>query len=142
MTKAFARATSQEHQVYYSEDWVIMNDKKTILAGRCAEDAWSTEIKADAQDLSGRLGLVIGMPVIIVDNIAVELNVSNGSRGTLVGITYYTVNGRRFAVTADIKLPNYINPDPSAQNRNVVTLSTKTVGLRFVRSDTGKTEKA
>ncbi|THU95722.1 hypothetical protein K435DRAFT_585027, partial [Dendrothele bispora CBS 962.96] len=122
MTKAYAKATNQEHHVYYSEDWVIMNDKKTVLAGRCAEDAWSTEIKADAQDLSGKLGLVIGMPVIIVNNIAVKLNVSNGSRGTLVGVTYYTVNGRRFTVTADVRLPNYVNPDPNAPNPNVVTL--------------------
>ncbi|THU81793.1 hypothetical protein K435DRAFT_595921, partial [Dendrothele bispora CBS 962.96] len=122
MTKAFARATKQEHQVYYSEDWVTVDKKKTGLVGTAAEDAWNAEVKADAQDLSGRLALAIGMPVIIVENIAVELNISNGTRGTLVGVTYYTKGGRRYAVAADVRIPKFKNPDPAAMAPDVVTL--------------------
>ncbi|THV04237.1 hypothetical protein K435DRAFT_579204, partial [Dendrothele bispora CBS 962.96] len=122
MTKAYARATNQPQHIYYAEDSIKVNGKWLVLGGRCAEDAWDAEVKADAQDLSGRLALVIGMPVIIVENVAVELNVSNGSRGTLVGVKYWTVNGRRFAVTADVRLPNYCNPDSTVGDRNVVTL--------------------
>ncbi|THU88628.1 hypothetical protein K435DRAFT_608963, partial [Dendrothele bispora CBS 962.96] len=124
MTKSYASATSQEFHVYYSEDSVTMNDERHVLVGVAAEDAWNAEIKKGAQDLSGRLGLVIGMPVIIVENIAVELNVSNGTRGTLVGVKYYTKGSRRFAVTADVRIPNFVNPDSSAPDRDVVSLGT------------------
>ncbi|THU98179.1 hypothetical protein K435DRAFT_626729, partial [Dendrothele bispora CBS 962.96] len=122
MSKAFARATCQEHHVYYSEDSVVLDEIRTVLGGTAAEDAWNAEVKAEAHDLTGRLGLVLGMPVIIVENLAVELNVSNGTRGTLVGITYYTKNGRRFAVTADVRIPNFVNPDKKASDPHVVSL--------------------
>ncbi|KAJ7608039.1 hypothetical protein DFH06DRAFT_920071, partial [Mycena polygramma] len=55
----------------------------------------------------GRLPLVIGMPVFIVDNIAVELGVSNGSGGTLVNIDYVIRDGRRYAISAEVDLPLY-----------------------------------
>ncbi|THV00035.1 hypothetical protein K435DRAFT_616513, partial [Dendrothele bispora CBS 962.96] len=124
MTKAFAKATSQEFHVYYSEDWEVVKDKKTtrFLSGREAEDAWNADIKTDARDLSGRLGLVVGMPIIVVDNLAVELGVSNGSRGTLVGLNYVVLRGRRYATSADVRLPNYTNPVPGTDDPHVVTV--------------------
>ncbi|THU82148.1 hypothetical protein K435DRAFT_604607, partial [Dendrothele bispora CBS 962.96] len=124
MTKAFAAATNQEHHIYSSEDWVYIDDVKSSLTGAAAEDAWNAEIKSDAKDLSGKLALVIGMPVIIVENLAVELNISNGTRGTLVGIKYYTRGERRFAISADVRVPNFMNPDKSASDPHVVTLAT------------------
>ncbi|THU94376.1 hypothetical protein K435DRAFT_584109, partial [Dendrothele bispora CBS 962.96] len=123
MTKAFAKATSQEFHVYYSEDWeVVKPSGSRFFKGREREDAWNAEIKSDARDLSGKLGLVIGMPIIVVDNLAVELGVSNGSRGTLTAITYSSVSGRRYAVSADVRLPNYNNPASEHDDPHVVTI--------------------
>jgi hypothetical protein len=88
LTQSFAGATNQEFAVYYAEDTVGRGKNKTILTGRNAEDAWNTPIKALGEDLSGRLALVIGMPIFVVDNMVVELGVSNGSGGTLVSVEY------------------------------------------------------
>ncbi|THU79552.1 hypothetical protein K435DRAFT_605365, partial [Dendrothele bispora CBS 962.96] len=126
MTKAFAKATGQEFHVYYSEDYVTDKElrRTRYFVGREASDAWKAEIKSDARDLSGRLGLVVGMPVIVVDNVAVELGISNGSRGTLVGIKYATVRERRYALSADVRLPNYFNSSSGHDDPHVVTIST------------------
>ncbi|KAJ7615135.1 hypothetical protein DFH06DRAFT_965687, partial [Mycena polygramma] len=116
MTQSFAAATNQEFAVYYSEDTVGRGTNKIELTGQNARDAWNTPIKAHADDLSGRLPLVIGMPVFIVDNIAVELGVSNGSGGTLVNIDYVIRDGRRYAISAEVDLPLYTSLDPNAEN--------------------------
>ncbi|KAJ7607021.1 hypothetical protein DFH06DRAFT_950222, partial [Mycena polygramma] len=116
MTQSFAAATNQEFAVYYSEDTVGRGANKTELTGQNAQDAWNTPIKAHADDLSGRLPLIIGMPVFIVDNIAVELGVSNGSGGTLVNIDYVIRDGRRYAISAEVDLPLYTSLDPNAEN--------------------------
>ncbi|KAJ7618845.1 hypothetical protein DFH06DRAFT_954836, partial [Mycena polygramma] len=116
MTQSFAAATNQEFAVYYSEDTVGRGTHKIELTGQNARDAWNTPIKAHADDLSGRLPLVIGMPVFIVDNIAVELGVSNGSGGTLVNIDYVIRDGRRYAISAEVDLPLYTSQDPNAEN--------------------------
>ncbi|THV00619.1 hypothetical protein K435DRAFT_602396, partial [Dendrothele bispora CBS 962.96] len=124
MTEAFANATCQEFHIYYAEDSVALSDtrQRRVLVGNAAEDAWNAEIKSDAHDLSGRLPLVVGMPVIIVDNVAVELRISNGSRGKLVGIKYCVKNDRRYALSVDVHLPGFTTPDPNAADPNVVTL--------------------
>ncbi|THU90478.1 hypothetical protein K435DRAFT_600133, partial [Dendrothele bispora CBS 962.96] len=126
MTKAFADATCQEFHVYYAEDSVAQpgSRQRKILTGNAAEDAWNAEIKSDAHDLTGRLALVVGMPIIVVDNVAVEIGISNGARGTLTGISYYISNNRRYAASVDVHLPSFSNPDPNAANPNIVTLST------------------
>ncbi|THU91859.1 hypothetical protein K435DRAFT_583082, partial [Dendrothele bispora CBS 962.96] len=126
MTKAFAEATCQDFHVYYAEDSVALagSRQRNVLSGDAAQDAWNAEIKTDAHDLTGRLALVVGMPVIIVDNVAVELGISNGTRGKLVGITYHVSDNRRYAVSADVHLPSFVSPDPDALDPHVVTLST------------------
>ncbi|KAJ6501697.1 hypothetical protein C8R47DRAFT_935239, partial [Mycena vitilis] len=116
MTQSFAAATNQEFAVYYSHDTVGRGHHKTVLTGQNAQDAWNTPIKACADDLSGRLPLAIGMPVYVVDNIAVELGVSNGSGGTLVNIDYEIRDGRRYAISAEVDLPLYTSPDPNAEH--------------------------
>ncbi|THU78057.1 hypothetical protein K435DRAFT_581140, partial [Dendrothele bispora CBS 962.96] len=140
MTKTFARATGQEFHIYYAEDYVVQKDPKRTryLVGREALDAWKAEIKSDARDLSGRLGLVVGMPVIVVDNVAVELGISNGSRGTLVGIKYSTIGTRRYATSADVRLPNYFNANSGHGDPHVVMISTIVGPLTYTNSVTGK----
>lgn len=68
-----------------------------------------------AQDLSGRLALVVGMPVFIVDNIAVELGLANGSGGTLVNIDFEIRDGRRYAISVEVDIPLYRSSNVNAQ---------------------------
>ncbi|KAJ7572914.1 hypothetical protein C8J56DRAFT_757489, partial [Mycena floridula] len=116
-TQAFAKATGQKFAVYYSVDSVGQgrgHRQRTVLTGQNAEDAWNAPLKAAAHDLGGRLALVVGMPVFIVDNIAVELGVSNGSRGTLTDIVYEIREGKRYVISVDVNLELYTSSDPNA----------------------------
>ncbi|KIK66599.1 hypothetical protein GYMLUDRAFT_141546, partial [Collybiopsis luxurians FD-317 M1] len=125
MTKAFAKLTNQPFCIYYAEDTVKNHQGRVLLTGQNAEDAWNTDIKCNANDLSGKLPLAIGMPIIVVDNVAVELKVSNGSRGILAGVKYFTSFGHRIAVSVDVDLPNYLAPDPGASHCNRIMLAAK-----------------
>ncbi|KIY64788.1 hypothetical protein CYLTODRAFT_357940 [Cylindrobasidium torrendii FP15055 ss-10] len=107
MTKAYAEASASEYAVYYSVDHVGKGKARIKLQGQNAEEAWDAPPKAAASDLAGRLGLAIGMPVIVTDNILVKQGISNGSRGTLTGIEYYTESGRRHATSVSVRLVNY-----------------------------------
>ncbi|KAJ7597968.1 hypothetical protein C8J56DRAFT_750841, partial [Mycena floridula] len=121
-TQAFAQATGQEFAVYYAEDSVGRGRKHVVLTGQNAEDAWNTPLKSEAHDLSGRLALVIVMPIFIVENLAVELGVSNGSGGTLVGVEYEVRNGKRYAISAQVDLPLYTSSDPRAKFPHRLTI--------------------
>ncbi|KIK63407.1 hypothetical protein GYMLUDRAFT_102987, partial [Collybiopsis luxurians FD-317 M1] len=125
MTKVFAKATKQEFHIYYAEDTVKGQTGRVLLAGENAEDAWNTEVKHNANDLSGKLALAIGMPVIVVDNVTVELKISNGSRGTLAGVKYFRRFGRRIAIAVDIDLLNYDNPNQNTERRHRIQLAAK-----------------
>ncbi|KAF9048064.1 hypothetical protein BDZ89DRAFT_922475, partial [Hymenopellis radicata] len=114
MTEAFAKATSQDFGIYYAEDCAGRGKKRIELTGRNAEAAWSTPIKGSASDLSGRLPLVLGMPILLVDNLAVELGLCNGSYGKLISINYTVKHGRRYAISAEADFPRYRNPDRTA----------------------------
>lgn len=105
-SKSFAESTGQEYFEYYSVDTY----KKKPLSGRAAQAAWSARPKDDAQDLMGRLPLLIGMPVFLLENVAVELGLANKSEGTIVKIAYELCNGRRQAISVDLDIPSYTNP--------------------------------
>ncbi|KAJ7598740.1 hypothetical protein C8J56DRAFT_739998, partial [Mycena floridula] len=122
VTHSFAKVTGQECCVLYSEDFVGRGRKRTILTGKNAQAAWNTPIKSHANDFSGRLALVIGMPVYIVDNMAVELGVSKGSRGILTGVKYRTCEGRHYAISAEVDLPLYTSFDPNAEFPHRLTI--------------------
>ncbi|KIY62960.1 hypothetical protein CYLTODRAFT_382949, partial [Cylindrobasidium torrendii FP15055 ss-10] len=107
MTRAYAEATHQEHIVYYAVDRVGKGSDRIVLKGQNAEDAWNTPPKQAANDLAGRLSLAIGMPVIVTENVLVKEGISNGSRGILEGIEYYTDSGRRHATSVTVKLVDY-----------------------------------
>ncbi|KAJ7147797.1 hypothetical protein C8R43DRAFT_889418 [Mycena crocata] len=142
MTQAFAAATSQEFAIYHSQDSVGRKNNKTILRGRNVEDAWSTPIKSHAQDLSGRLPLVIGMPIFIVDNMAVELGISNGSGGTLVNLGYEIREGKHYAIWAEVDLPLYTSPDPNTIFPHRVTVGLISKPIKFTKEKGGKTYSA
>ncbi|KAJ7061708.1 hypothetical protein C8F01DRAFT_946580, partial [Mycena amicta] len=122
MTQAFAAVTGQEFAIYFAKDTIGSREQKIELRGQNAEDAWDTPIKSHAQDLSGRLPLVIGMPIFVVHNMAVELGISNGSSGTLVGINYEIRDGRRYAISAEVDLPSYTSQDPTSVHPHRITL--------------------
>ncbi|KAJ7122518.1 hypothetical protein C8R43DRAFT_899832 [Mycena crocata] len=135
MTEAFAGATGQEFVIYYASDTVGRGKKKTILRGQNAEDAWNTPIKSHALDLSGRLALVIGMPVFIVNNIAVELGLANGSGGILINLEYEVREGRRYGISAEVDLPLYTSPDPEAEFPHRIVLPLDTKPIKFSRQE-------
>lgn len=132
-TEAFARYTGQDFAIYYAEDSVGRVGHQIILTGQNAHDAWDTPIKAKAKDLSGRLPLVIGMPIFIVDNITVELGVSKGSGGKLVGVKYDVRNGRRYAISVDVDVPAYTSSDLTAEHPHRLTLSAISDDITYKR---------
>ncbi|KAJ7575264.1 hypothetical protein C8J56DRAFT_745644, partial [Mycena floridula] len=75
-----------------------------------------------AHDLSGRLALVIGMPIFVMDNIAVEIGISNGSSGTLISLEYEVRNGKRYASSAQVELLSYTSMDPMSPFPHQVTI--------------------
>ncbi|KAJ7574196.1 hypothetical protein C8J56DRAFT_728054, partial [Mycena floridula] len=89
-------------------------------------------------DLSGRLGLVFGMPIYVIDNIAVELGISKGSGGTLVSIEYKVHQGRRYAISAKVDLLLYTSSDPEAESPHRVTLPLLTLTISWINSGVSK----
>jgi len=83
-----------------------------MLRNAAAEAAWAAPIKP-AKNLSGKLPLIPGMPVFLVDNIATELGLSNGSEGTLVSVKYEENEGHRYAVSVEVDFPSYYNQSKS-----------------------------
>ncbi|KAF9069373.1 hypothetical protein BDP27DRAFT_1186041, partial [Rhodocollybia butyracea] len=122
MSKAFAAATGQEFGIYFAEDLVGKGRKRVVLTGQNAIDAWDTNIKANANYFSGCLPLVIGMPVFVVENVAVEIGIANGSRGTLVSVQYEVHKGHRYAITAEVDIPSYKPLKPSTEHPHRVTI--------------------
>ncbi|KAF9039644.1 hypothetical protein BDZ89DRAFT_934380, partial [Hymenopellis radicata] len=120
MAKAFATTTGGEFAVYYSYDTVGTGSRRMALAGQNALDAWNMSPKYNAHDLAGRLPLTIGMPIIVVDNVAVELGLCNSSPGTLVNIQYLVNRGKRYAVSVELDVPRYTSPDKHAPHPNRV----------------------
>jgi hypothetical protein len=121
-TEAFAKFTGQEFAVYYAADTVGRVGHQITLTGQNAIDAWNTPIKSNAKDLSGRLPLVVGMPIFVVDNIAVELGISKGSGGTLIGLKYEVRHGRRYAISVDVDIPAYTSSELKTDSPHRLTL--------------------
>ena len=84
-TQTFAEATNQLFYLYHLFDYTSKGTKKKVLHNAAAEAAWAAPIKAENK-LSGKLPLIPGMPVFLVENIATELGLSNCSEGTLVSV--------------------------------------------------------
>jgi hypothetical protein len=71
------------------------------------------------------------MPVFVVENLAVSLRVSNGSRGTLVNVTYELRGGKRYALSADVDLPDYTSSDPSSPHPHRLTITPFTKSIQY-----------
>jgi hypothetical protein len=106
MSCAFSRATGQETSLYWSIDTRGRGKARRELVGVAAEAAWRVAVK-EADDLSGKLPLVSGMPVFCTENIATELRISKGCIGKLVSVKYVDRSGRRYAVSAEVDFPGY-----------------------------------
>lgn len=140
--QAFAASTGQQFAVYYAQDSVGRSSKKIVLTGQNAQDAWNTPIKSLATDLSGRLPLIIGMPVYLVDNFAVELGISKGSGGTLISVKYELKGNKRYAISAVIDLPSYTSSDPDAPYPHRLTVWPIMRGIKYRRSGSKKLNPA
>ncbi|KAJ7654059.1 hypothetical protein DFH06DRAFT_993846 [Mycena polygramma] len=75
------------------------------------------------------------MPIFVVDNIAVELGVSNGSGGTLINVEYEVRHGRRYAISAEVDLPLYTSSDPNAQYPHRLTITPITKSIQFTKKN-------
>ncbi|KAJ7191907.1 hypothetical protein B0H12DRAFT_968789, partial [Mycena haematopus] len=122
MAEAFAAATGQGCHVYHSRDTRGRGGKRQQLTGLAAEAAWALPVK-DANDLGGKVVPYIpGMAVFCTENIATELGISNGSPGTLVSIIFEEIEGRRYAISAEIDFRAYKSSQPDAPHPHRVTL--------------------
>ncbi|KAJ6605880.1 hypothetical protein B0H10DRAFT_1820159 [Mycena sp. CBHHK59/15] len=103
MAEAFAVATGQEYHVYHSRDTRGRCRRRKQLTGLAAEAAWLVPVK-EANDLGGkRSQKPAGFRVSIVWA-CTELGISNGSPGTLVSIVYEEIDGRRYAISAEVEV--------------------------------------
>ena len=82
------------------------------------------------------------MPVFCTENLATELGISNGSPGTLVSIIYEEIEGRRYAISAEVDFRAYKNSDPDPPFPHRVTLKTVTNTIHFGLPDSGRTYSA
>ncbi|KAJ6597606.1 hypothetical protein DFH09DRAFT_868187, partial [Mycena vulgaris] len=121
MAEAFAASTGQGCPIYHSKDTRGRGGKRRQLTGLVAEVAWAVPVK-EANDLGGKVPYVPGMPVFCTENIATELGISNGSPGTLVSVIFEEVEGRRYAISAEVDFRAYKNSDPDAPYPHRVTL--------------------
>jgi hypothetical protein len=71
------------------------------------------------------------MPVFCTENIATELGISTGSPGTLVSVKLEEVEGRRYAICAEVDFRAYKKSDPDAPYPHRVTLKPVTNQIHF-----------
>lgn len=135
MSCAFSRATGQESFVYFSIDTRGRGKAKRELVGVAAEAAWRVAVK-EADDLSGKLPLVSGMPVFCTENIATELRISKGCMGKLVSVKYVERSGCRYAVSVEVDFPGYQGKDPLHPHRTLLSTVTRTIHFKLPTSDT------
>ena len=114
--EAFARATGYSFHLYYALDTVGNGRNRRELINQAAEAAWNTPVKS-ANDLSGKLPIIPGMPIFITENIATELGLSNGSQGVLVSAKYQVHNNHRYLISVDVDIDSYNNPRNSYPHR-------------------------
>ncbi|KAJ7434456.1 hypothetical protein B0H11DRAFT_2235573 [Mycena galericulata] len=130
MAEAFAAATGQGCHIYHSKDTRGRGGKRRQLTGLVAEVAWAIPVK-EANDLGGKVPYVPGMPVFCTENIATELGISNGSPGTLVSVIFEEIEGRRYAISAEVDFRAYKNSNPDAPHPHRVTLKPVTSQIHF-----------
>jgi hypothetical protein len=135
MSCAFARATGQTSVMYHSIDTRGRGKSRRELIGIAAEAAWRVAVK-EADDLSGRLPLVSGMPVFCTENIATELRISKGCMGKVVSVRYVQRSGRHYAVSAEVDFPGYKGPDPQHPHRVLLSTVSHTIRFKLPGSDT------
>jgi ATP-dependent DNA helicase PIF1 len=98
---SFARATTQEFEVYHARDTIGGKNATPQQQKRL----WKLQ-STHTNDMLGELPLISGMPVMIKDNAATSCKIVNGSRGTLKTVTYEVDGkGNRYAACALVDLP-------------------------------------
>ena len=129
--RALAAYLGSTAEVYYSFDYVGSVNAPVALTGRNAEAAWISPPKKHAGDLHGRLLLVVGMPIIVVDNLATECGVAKGANGTLVGLKYDIEGGRKYLVSVTVDLPSYTSTQEDEAHPHRLTLGVQTHKLDY-----------
>jgi hypothetical protein len=98
--RQYANSTGKELNEYHSRDWC----RKVRLEGRVQERVWQVP-STRTQDALGKLPLVVGMKVMITENVAMMAKVVNGAEGHLVDIKWeLDALGRRYAQCAYVEI--------------------------------------
>ncbi|KAF6753110.1 hypothetical protein DFP72DRAFT_849477 [Ephemerocybe angulata] len=87
-TDAFARRTGRQLHWYYSVDKI----KQTVIGEGALKDKLNEMSGSHTHYKLGRIPVVIGMPVMLVQNFDVTAGVVNGVIGTLQSVKYTTNN--------------------------------------------------
>ncbi|KAJ7074949.1 hypothetical protein B0H15DRAFT_765529, partial [Mycena belliarum] len=141
MAEAFAAATGQVYHVYHSYDTRGRGKRRKQLTGLAAEAAWLVPVK-EANDLGGKVPYLPGMAVFCTENLATELGISNGSPGTLVSIVYEEIDGRRYAISAEVDFKAYKSSDRDAPYPHRVLLKPITTTIHFSLPNSAKSYSA
>jgi hypothetical protein len=100
------------------------------LVGLAAEAAWAVPVKK-AKDLGSQVPFLPGVPIFCTENIATELGILNGSPGTLVSLKYEEINGRRYAISADVDFVEYKNSNPAVIHPHQVILKPVSYQIKY-----------
>ncbi|KAF5335144.1 hypothetical protein D9611_010826 [Ephemerocybe angulata] len=100
MLSAHANRQSEPIALYYSKDTI----RAEPVSRKAALLLWSLPSKS-TKDVLGQLPMFIGMKVMITENVSIQYKVVNGSEGTICGIRYDELEGRRYATVAYVKIP-------------------------------------
>ncbi|KAJ6489134.1 hypothetical protein C8R45DRAFT_1053351 [Mycena sanguinolenta] len=85
----YARETGQELEVFYSEDSLGSNNDGNSWrpqgAKKRPEMLWHAHPSTTSYNIAGKLGICVGLPVMIRHNEATELCITKGQEGKIVG---------------------------------------------------------
>lgn len=136
-TKAFAARTGRALHWYYAVD---KRRGKAVTDVALRDHMIGLESGKTNQRL-GRIPMVIGMPVMIMQNFDVPSGVVNGCKGTLTKIRYRIDNdGRRHAISCVIRAPqtSFQTPLPFLADKELVVALEDTNSMSFVYKPSGK----
>jgi ATP-dependent DNA helicase PIF1 len=126
LARLFAQRTNREFNFYYAKDFVGKNCIKPELQ----EQLWELS-SSKSEDSLGKMPLVVGMKIIVTENMAISSKVVNGMHGTLVDIKYDEDDfGRRYPIMAYVHIPdsNLTLPDLP---KNVAPIYPTRVSIKY-----------
>jgi hypothetical protein len=130
MTEMYTKKTGRTLNIYHSRD----RFQKVDLEGHHQERMWRTRSSLTGDHL-GMLPLVVGMKVVLTENLAISAKVVNGAEGVLQSVKYEVDDqGHKFAVCAYVHIPN-CNLQAPGLDKDVVPLLMQRNTFQYVSKD-------